>query len=235
MERLEQVIAMAMTAAVDALEASGNPRVPDEMRGQIADELGNLWAGEIRRVVVETQREIGQKAAVDDLIEGLVRQFFEAYSRDIIDRIFGATSEQMIKLMVRGQKRGLTYPEIAREIRDVIPNLAQIRARMIVRTEMHGANMFASHEAARASRRPMMKEWISAEDHRTRDFGEGDGVIDEFNHRSMNGVQVPMDDVFLVPHKSGTKEAMAFPGDPAASAGNRINCRCTLAYVPMEV
>ena len=90
--------------------------------------------------------------------------------------------------------------------------------------------MYASQEVARTSIAPLNKRWISVFDYRTRDFGEGDGIVDEFNHRVMNEVTVGPDQLFEVPGKNGIAELMTGPGDPGGSPGNVINCRCALVY-----
>jgi hypothetical protein len=64
----------------------------------------------------------------------------------------------------------------------------------------------------------MDKVWISALDERTR---QG-----KFNHLEMNQKRVPLDKPFNV---SGEK--LMFPGDPKGSAGNVVNCRCSVAQV----
>lgn len=61
----------------------------------------------------------------------------------------------------------------------------------------------------------VMKEWVSTNDKRTRD-----------SHRDMQGVQVPLDEPFIV-----DGEELMFPGDPMGSPGNVINCRCTTKNV----
>lgn len=58
----------------------------------------------------------------------------------------------------------------------------------------------------------MIKEWVAVNDNRTRPA-----------HRHANGQQVPLDQPFNV----GGEELM-YPGDSNGSAGNVINCRCTM-------
>jgi hypothetical protein len=47
-----------------------------------------------------------------------------------------------------------------------------------------------------------------------------------FDHYNMNQIRVPLDKPFNV---SG--QNLMFPGDPNGSAGNVINCRCSVAQV----
>jgi hypothetical protein len=62
---------------------------------------------------------------------------------------------------------------------------------------------------------PMVKEWISTHDSRTRK-----------DHVDMNGVRAEMDAPFNV----GGADMM-FPGDPAGPAEQVVNCRCTFVGV----
>lgn len=97
--------------------------------------------------------------------------------------------------------------------------LSKFRADTIARTEVHNAMMYASHEGASAQARDagvtLRKRWVPVLDERTR-----------VNHAFMASVEpIPMDEDFIV-----GGERMARPGDPRASAGNVIRCRCVLAY-----
>jgi hypothetical protein len=69
----------------------------------------------------------------------------------------------------------------------------------------------------------MQKEWISADDARTRDSD------DSANHRTMNGVRIDLDEKFLVPSRDGVDE-MDGPGDQSAPADQVVQCRCILTY-----
>jgi len=71
----------------------------------------------------------------------------------------------------------------------------------------------------------MVKRWIPALDERTR-----------FSHASMrNHAPVDMDGKFKVSRPSGGFDMMDRPGDPKASAGNVINCRCVMVYEEKEL
>jgi HK97 family phage portal protein len=69
------------------------------------------------------------------------------------------------------------------------------------------------------------KEWLTAQDEVVRTFDDKA----EFDHRSMDGVEVGLEDYFHVPKRNGGSEAIQYPGDMNnGSAGNVINCRCTI-------
>jgi hypothetical protein len=70
-----------------------------------------------------------------------------------------------------------------------------------------------------------MKEWIAARDARTRRVPR-----DKFDHFHMDGIKVAYDEKFNVKTKNGGFEPMLHPCDSSGSAGDVINCRCTLGY-----
>lgn len=135
------------------------------------------------------------------------------------------TRDQILAVLEEGQRNGWGYERIAAELQD--PELLLWRARMIVRTETLKATDIGRKLAADKSEYETGKEWIAANDHRTR-----------HSHRAVDGEIVAQDAKFAVSIYKGNLpvgvEMMTGPGDPNASAGNVINCRCTAALVPMR-
>jgi uncharacterized protein with gpF-like domain len=84
------------------------------------------------------------------------------------------------------------------------------RVRRIVRTEMNRAINYGNELAANKFEYQTQKRWVAVHDNRTRHW-----------HLSADGQTVDQTDAFVV-----GGEQMEFPGDPEASAGNTINCRC---------
>lgn len=118
-------------------------------------------------------------------------------------------------------------------IRDIVKDLQKLfksrkwyrwQSMRIARTETTAAANFAAVTSSKVSGVAMQKEWISSLDARTRRPPDS-----HFDHYEMNGKRVPLDEEFDV---SG--EELAFPGDPRGSAGNVINCRCTVAQIPLR-
>lgn len=89
----------------------------------------------------------------------------------------------------------------------------------IARTETTAAANFAAIKTAEQSDLVMDKIWISAQDNRTR--------ITPFDHLDMNNVKQELNKPFFV-----GSENIQYPGDVKASAGNVINCRCTIGFIP---
>lgn len=150
--------------------------------------------------------------------------------RQRITRVSETTRTMIVSQVERGQREGLGVDAIASLIAEKIPGISKWRGALIARTELHGAANYGANETAKQTGLELEKEWIAVEDMRTRDFGEGDGVVDEFDHRSMDGQTVPMDDPFKMPWRRGPDISIMFPGDPTAPAGAVVNCRCSVTH-----
>jgi len=93
--------------------------------------------------------------------------------------------------------------------------ISRQRGALIARTETHGAANYGPDGAARATGLDVRKEWVAAADERTRT-----------THAEADGQVVPIDQPFRV-----GGELLMFPGDPAGSGANIINCRCAISHI----
>jgi hypothetical protein len=190
--------------------------------------MGRMWLGGIRAGV--KMFPASEVKAELTLFERIMLQFVNRFGALKVQQILDTTRDQLRKIVDAGVQEGLGQEAIARQITERIPTLSRARARVIARTEVHNAAIYASQEVARELPFPMMKRWISVYDARTRGFGESDGVVDQANHRVMNNVTVPMDGTFEVPNRFGGRDIMSGPADPAAPVYQIANCRCALIY-----
>lgn len=235
---IEEALSDAMLAAIDRFEKEDVLALPDTFRDKLTDTLSSVWLYATEKAgqpILDEFRSYGfehleTKADEQSLFERIRDMFIERYGATKVQQIFQTTRNQLMRLILQGQQDGLPIDAIAARLRAAVPELSRLRAHIIARTETHSANRFAQQQTARESRRALNKTWVIVTDSRTRDFGEGDGVIDEFNHRAMSGVTVPLDQPYFVPTKYGTREPLMFPGDPNGSAGSIINCRCAEFY-----
>ena len=147
--------------------------------------------------------------------------------RQRITRVSEYTRAEIVKKITRGQSEGLGTQAIARLIKEAIPGASLQRGARIARTETHGAANYGADGAARATGLKIRKQWVSAEDNRTRN-----------SHNLANGQTVDMDQPFriAIPLDQRTIggdefELMMIPGDDTASAGNVINCRCAVSHI----
>ena len=162
--------------------------------------------------------------------------FFRRLAADYVNReairrritsVSETTRNTIITQITRGQSEGLGTESIAKLISDAIFGVSRQRGALIARTETHGAANYGADGAARATGLKLRKEWVSAEDDRTRN-----------SHKLANGQIVDMDQPFriAIPLDQRTIggdefELMMIPGDDTASAGNVINCRCAVSHI----
>lgn len=129
--------------------------------------------------------------------------------------------QQLTRELVSGIMQGESIPQIAKRIRGTFEsNLS--RSVKIARTETTRVENSARQDVANTAAKsglPMKKKWVSTIDDDTR----GMKSTDRYDHVSANGQVVDYDEPFIV---SG--EELMYPGDENGSAGNVINCRCTM-------
>lgn len=139
----------------------------------------------------------------------------DALSRDLRDRRYDPS-------VTRAVEDGdmLESSQIDRMVDRYRDNMLSYRAENIARTEGLGVVGQARQEALdqlvdQAGFEPdsVQRTWRATLDKRTRD-----------SHAAMDGQSVGMNKPFVTP---GGEELM-YPGDPSASAGERINCRCSI-------
>lgn len=107
---------------------------------------------------------------------------------------------------------------VADALRGEFAQLSSSRALTIARTETTVVTGQAQHETLRRDG-VQQKRWSAA---------VGNPNPPRTSHANTHGQVVPLDEPFLVgPDDDGVVEEMDHPGDPKASPGNVINCRCT--------
>ena len=109
----------------------------------------------------------------------------------------------------------------ARILRNTFNRYSTNQATRLVRTEATAAANYATMQSAQTifPGAQMMKEWVASFDDRTRDAHAEAGASQP----------IPYDESFLV-----GGEFMQYPGDPAGSAANVVNCRCSVAPFPAQ-
>ena len=140
--------------------------------------------------------------------------------------ITNTLKEQINKVIQKGVKEGWGVDRIVRELND--SSFPKWMAERIVRTETNKATNTGAMVAAADLNIAVNKAWLSIIDNRTRRIPRN-----QYDHLHMNEVQVGYNERFIVP-STKTVDAMLYPGDPSASAGNLCNCRCTLMFIPIR-
>lgn len=153
-----------------------------------------------------------------------IEKFLQINGINRVTTIQSTYFDEIVKLIEVRLAEGMDIEQLQREIRKIVnsPSFYRSHALRIARTETTAAANFGATRASTVSGFVMQKEWISALDARTRRTPP-----DKFDHREMNGVRVGEKEAFNV-----DGEELMYPGDPNGSAGNVINCRCSVAIVP---
>lgn len=211
---------LVMLAQYEA--TGGAPRLPEDHERRIEDIYRQM-----AEVGIETfgERVVGQGKRAGLILER--KSFVEFFRRLALDyiglemirrritRVAETTRQQIVNQITAGQNAGEGISAIAKRISSNVGIISRQRGALIARTETHGAANYGADGAARATGLKLRKEWVAAEDERTR-----------LAHAQADTDIVDMDQPFMV-----GGEALMYPGDPAGSAGNIINCRCAISHV----
>jgi hypothetical protein len=172
--------------------------------------------------IIEQGKALGIPLETKGFAETLRRLASEYVRLEAVRQRITAVTETTRALIVaaveRGRAEGLGIAAIARRVRAEVASLSAYRAALIARTETHGAANYGADGAARETGLKLRKEWIAAEDERTR-----------IEHAEADGTVVDQDEPFIV-----GGEALMYPGDPAGSPENTINCRCALGHIVLD-
>ena len=172
--------------------------------------------------------------------ETALQQFIRTYINQIAFEYFKTVEQtyynSIVKVIGQMVSEGQSTEDITTQLRKIVRRRSFYRwqARRIARTEATAAANIGAMQAGQISGFVTNKVWISSNDQRTRRIPE-----DQFDHYVMNGVEVGLNEFFQVPTTTNVKgyENMRYPGDRGGignnttSAGNTINCRCTVAVI----
>ena len=131
----------------------------------------------------------------------------------LVKNITNTTRQRLKQQMEQGIQEGKGIEEIAKGMQDDAIN--KFRALRIARTETMRATNFGNFLAAGELDIVTEKKWVATHDAKTRE-----------SHIELDGEVKGMDEDF--------KPGLSFPGDPNAEPEETINCRCTIAFVPVR-
>lgn len=158
-------------------------------------------------------RSIKSVALFSEEWQRLLEAFFLNESSQRITEVTNTTIERIQRLLADSST--LTISQIASQLQAL--SFTRPRALTIARTESTAAANYGAMIGNRDADYETNKEWISVLDSRTRR-----------DHMLADGQIVANDELFTV-----GGERCRFPGDLNLSAKEVINCRCTLAYIPV--
>jgi uncharacterized protein with gpF-like domain len=159
-----------------------------------------------------------------DIWQNSFASFGSAVGAQRVTLVSGTAKNNLIRitqqLMSDPEFMTLGAVERGRILKNQFNIYSQYQSERLVRTEATAAANFATMESATTifPKEQMQKEWIASFDDRTRS-----------THSEADGQIVMANDTFFV---GGSQ--MMFPGDPSAPAAEVVNCRCSIAYIPIE-
>jgi|GEM_PF-962334 len=230
---IERTLAAMMREMLADYEADRIVKLPDDARERVLSMLRQTYDTAMRMAgqpMIEDMKDcfphLQTKQDADDLYDQMIEDYIERYGAAKVVQINQTTRLQIMDTIRRGQREGLSVSQISGLLREAIPQFSRRRAAVIARTETHGSSQYGSMRTAQTSTEPMVKKWNSTEDARTRTIFDDD----RYDHLDADGQTVAMEQPFMIRTIMGAKEPIMFPGDPAASAGNVINCRCVVSF-----
>lgn len=122
--------------------------------------------------------------------------------------------KEVNKQVIDGIMQGDSVQDVVDRLKDVVEmKLSDItRIARTQTTRLENKGRFDAYKAGAEMGYDLVKQWVAIGDEKTRDA-----------HLKANGQTVDYDKPFIV-----DGEELMYPGDPNGSAGNVINCRCTM-------
>lgn len=165
----------------------------------------------------------------NDVWVGFIKDYL---FRFLLEKITFKVSEYMREVLLNtlneSIEKGWGVDKTVRALQDL--PLSRYQAARIVRTEVTRAANTGAMAAGSTFEYEQSKEWISANDARTR----GNDPKDHASHVRLDGTVIDYDEYFT---DSRNGDKLRFPGDPGGNGipetkpESTINCRCTVAIV----
>jgi hypothetical protein len=223
-ELQNQVNTYCRTLDYNAISDKAIKKTIQKLHLAMGIKMAQISSKVVKRSVKGHYEALEVKSAETDLFAYVILQYLERKGlSETSAEITETTKDQIRRFLIKAAEENYTLPESIKLLRTA--DLTAYRAEMISRTETGRAANIGSMVGATSTGLVTMKEWISAKDARTRRIPP-----DQFDHYNMDGKKVEMDEYFEVKSKKGFNEAMLHPCDPSGSAGDVINCRCTIGF-----
>ena len=221
-KKMQRVVTQLLTRQRKALVRKVNTAQ------KAAPDLGTPedWLAEFRDTVKPVLRQIltsAAEASIEDYALGIsfdvldphVTEWLDASAQRFATQVNATTWDQLRTALADGVREGESIADLAERVAQVMGDRIASSAETIARTQVIPAFNAGTHESWRQSGVVKRKRWLSTNDGRTRDA-----------HVRAHGQEVGLDEPFVV-----DGEDLLYPGDPAGSPENIINCRCTMTAV----
>lgn len=172
---------------------------------------------------LSNEKDIGLKSFADILKETL----FSWMGANVGQRVVSVRNtlvNDIVNIINNAFGNERTILQIRSDIHKTVnsPNFYKWQALRIARTETTTIANYAALQAAKQSKLVLLKEWNSIQDDRTRHRPKS-----YYDHLNMDKVTAEIDEPFNV-----NFDYLQFPGDTNGEAGDVINCRCSLSFIP---
>jgi hypothetical protein len=164
----------------------------------------------------------GEEEIIEDLIMEEILAYLDLHVGETVVAV-GNTSLVLIRRLLdklvpdiveQGVGAGQAQTMLRDSIKSAWHEAKYFRTERIVRTEVNRAANWGSMKGVKSTEIPHDKVWLSALYANSRP-----------EHTAGDGQKVDIDSAFYI-----GGESLMFPGDPAGSAGNVINCLCSMTY-----
>lgn len=220
---------------MDELRGVGHQAVMALMSGKSLEQAIASHSSHIRAILLKNYRRVGMvvsqgyvdqvskssnrfietKAATDKFRESY-GQWMNRWALQKAESISKTTKDKIRQAIIKGEESGDSIDKIASAIRTETGGLlGRSRAVTIARTEVHAAANYSTQEISKSlniGRR--IDVWSSGDDERVRE-----------SHAEADGQEISEGELFKV----GDSQ-LQYPGDPAGSAEEIINCRCVVLH-----
>jgi HK97 family phage portal protein len=161
------------------------------------------------------------KASQEQIAVQQMRVAARLHVAELITNVSQTTKKKIRGIIEAGVAEGKALDVISAEISVAYKAFTKGRSNTIALTETVTAQNRGSLEAMNSLKIPLMKVWL---------WSGITGEHERTGHKDADGDAVQNDDYFRVSPDGSNFESLLHPGDPTASAGNRINCHCGLTY-----
>lgn len=176
---------------------------------------------QVRKAEVKRLLPIGYN---EELVNEIINYFRLHLLTEAVLPITDTMKEWILKNLIEAQQTGMSIQDVADKM--IEAKFPKNRAIVIARTETIKAANYGAVAGAKKTGYKTNKQWVAARDNRTRRIPR-----DAYSHLAMDGVNIPIEEPFKVPMKTGGYDDIQQPGAPDGDAGSVINCRCTVGFV----
>jgi len=213
--------------ALDALKKSGLGKT---VKGSDLELLNfekevKIFIKKATPVITDIVKEAGENALAQvgeksikkdfDISDPTTAEFIKMKSTKFAEEVNETTIGKLKTTLAEGVLEGESIKDLAKRVVAVYEMRILSSSKTIARTEVLSANNAGTTFGYEQSGVVDQKEWLATLDSKCR-----------ASHAGADGQKVDLDKKFKV-----DGEELSYPGDPAGSAGNTINCRCTVLPV----